>query len=101
MAMANVNVIGAQPVHLRMYCLDQVITRLLQNLQLLLRHCVFEDEVSLLAKLRLLFLSDNRHVTSGGSQTANRWRKPLDPLDFRNFGGFCKYKVQKSSSLTN
>ena len=34
-AVANVDVISAQPIHLRMHRVDQVIARLAQNLQLL------------------------------------------------------------------
>lgn len=49
--MTVADVVGAQPIHLRVHCLDQMIARLAQNLQLLLGHGAFEDKLSLLAEL--------------------------------------------------
>ena len=83
--MADVDVVRAQPIHLRVHRLDQMIARLAQNLQLLFGHGAFEDKISLLAKLRPLFLGDDRHATSGGFQTENKSSKTIENIGFRKF----------------
>ena len=68
-AMADVDVIGAQPIHLRMHRLDQAIARATQNGEVRFRDGPFQNEVSLLPKLRALFVRDSGHVISADSRT--------------------------------
>ena len=81
-AMADVDVVGTQSIHLRVHRLNQMIARLAQYLQLLLRYGAFEDKISLLTKLRPLFLGDNRHTTTGGGQTGKKSLETIENIGF-------------------
>ncbi|MCH8046581.1 MAG: hypothetical protein IID44_22980 [Planctomycetes bacterium] len=61
-AMTDVNVIGAQSVHLLVHQLNQAIARIAQNLQMLIADRPLEDKVTLVHKLAAMLVGNHFEI---------------------------------------
>jgi hypothetical protein len=78
---ADVDMVGAATIHLAMHHVDQMITRVSENLQVIVRNCILEDEVALATILLAVGIIDQNagHVkkSNGVGHSNKQYGQPF------------------------